>query len=41
VIECGASPVLGKLFKRLANAPEVVVVSDYAGVQKLRSGALA
>jgi len=37
VIECGASPVLGPLIKRLPGAPEVVVVSDYAGAQKLRS----
>lgn len=35
VIECGASPVLGPLMKRLPNAPEVVVVADYAGIQKL------
>jgi [acyl-carrier-protein] S-malonyltransferase len=37
VIECGASPVLGPLMKRLDGAPDVVVVSDYAGVQKLRA----
>ncbi len=36
VIECGASPVLGPLMKRLPGAPEVVVVSDYAGIQKMR-----
>ncbi|HTZ53586.1 MAG TPA: ACP S-malonyltransferase [Candidatus Acidoferrum sp.] len=36
VIECGASPVLGPLMKRLPNAPEVIVVSDLAGVQTLR-----
>jgi [acyl-carrier-protein] S-malonyltransferase len=35
VIECGASPVLGPLVKRLPNAPDVAVVSDYAGIQKL------
>ena len=37
IIECGASPVLGPLMKRLLDAPEVVVVGDYAGAQKLRS----
>jgi len=37
IIECGASPVLGPLMKRLPDAPEVVVVSDHAGAQKLRS----
>jgi [acyl-carrier-protein] S-malonyltransferase len=37
VIECGASPVLGPMMKRLPGAPEVVVVSDYAGVQKVRA----
>ena len=36
VIECGASPVLGPLIKRLAGAPDVAVVSDYAGLQKLK-----
>ncbi|HEX8805824.1 MAG TPA: ACP S-malonyltransferase [Candidatus Aquilonibacter sp.] len=35
IVECGASPVLGPLMRRLPNAPEVVVVSDFAGVQKL------
>jgi [acyl-carrier-protein] S-malonyltransferase len=39
VIECGPSPVLGPLLKRLSNAPEVVVVSDFAGVQKLKINA--
>jgi [acyl-carrier-protein] S-malonyltransferase len=37
IIECGASPVLMPLMRRLKNAPEVVTVSDYAGVQKLRA----
>ncbi|HVA29095.1 MAG TPA: ACP S-malonyltransferase [Candidatus Baltobacteraceae bacterium] len=37
VVEFGASPVLGPLMKRLEGAPEVMVVSDYAGVQKLQS----
>jgi [acyl-carrier-protein] S-malonyltransferase len=37
IIECGASPVLMPLMRRLPNAPEVVTVSDYAGVQKLRA----
>jgi [acyl-carrier-protein] S-malonyltransferase len=36
VIECGASAVLGPLMKRLPNAPDVSVVSDYASVSKLR-----
>lgn len=40
VIECGASPVLGPLFKRLDRAPKVAVVSDYAGVCAIR-GSLA
>ncbi len=35
VIEFGASPVLAPLFRRLPNAPKVMSVSDYAGVQKL------
>ncbi len=39
IVECGSSPVLGPLMKRLPNAPEVVVVSDYAGAQKLRINA--
>src|SRR5208283_5369933 len=39
VVECGPSPVLGPLLKRLPNAPEVVVVSDFAGVQKLKINA--
>ena len=36
VVEFGASPVLGPLMKRLPNAPNVVNVADYAGVEKLR-----
>ncbi|MDE2483102.1 MAG: ACP S-malonyltransferase [bacterium] len=36
VVEFGASGVLGPLVKRLPNAPQVMVVSDYAGVEKLR-----
>jgi [acyl-carrier-protein] S-malonyltransferase len=36
-IECGASPVLGPLFKRIDGAPKVSVVSDFAGVEKLRA----
>ncbi|HTX57090.1 MAG TPA: ACP S-malonyltransferase [Candidatus Acidoferrales bacterium] len=36
VVECGASPVLGPLMKRLPNAPDVAVVSDFASVQSLR-----
>lgn len=39
VVEFGASPVLGPLMKRLPDAPQVVNVSDFAGVEKLR-GAL-
>ena len=37
VVEFGASPVLGPLMKRLANAPSVMNVTDYAGVEKLRT----
>lgn len=37
VVECGASAVLGPLMKRMPEAPPVVVVNDYAGVQKLRA----
>jgi [acyl-carrier-protein] S-malonyltransferase len=37
VIEFGASPVLGPLMKRLPNAPQVMNVSDWSGVEKLRS----
>lgn len=37
VVEFGASPVLGPLMKRLPNAPQVMNVTDYAGVEKLRA----
>jgi len=36
VIECGTSPVLAPLVKRLDGVPGVSVVSDYAGVVALR-----
>jgi [acyl-carrier-protein] S-malonyltransferase len=36
IVEFGASGVLGPLMKRIPNAPPVTVVSDYAGVEKLR-----
>ena len=36
VVEFGATPVLGPLMKRLPNAPSVLNVTDYAGVQKLQ-----
>ena len=35
VVEFGASGVLGPLMKRMPNAPDVKVVSDFAGVSKL------
>ena len=35
VVEFGASGVLGPLMKRIRNAPEVLVVSDFAGVERL------
>ncbi len=35
VVEFGASGVLGPLMKRMPNAPDAKVVSDFAGVQKL------
>ena len=35
VVEFGASAVLGPLMKRMPDAPSVMVVSDYAGVEKL------
>jgi len=35
VVEFGASPVLGPLMKRLSGAPDVLVVSDAAGISKL------
>lgn len=37
VVEFGASGVLGPLMKRLPNAPSALVVSDGAGVDKLRA----
>ena len=37
VVEFGASPVLGPLMKRLPGAPDVLNVTDFAGVQKLKS----
>jgi [acyl-carrier-protein] S-malonyltransferase len=37
VVEFGASPVLGPLMKRMPDAPEVMNVTDYAGVEKLRA----
>ncbi|HTX58929.1 MAG TPA: ACP S-malonyltransferase [Verrucomicrobiae bacterium] len=37
VVEFGASAVLAPLMKRMANAPAAMVVSDYAGVGKLRA----
>ncbi len=37
VVECGASPVLTPLMKRLPGAPEVVAVGDFASVEKLRA----
>lgn len=36
VVEFGASPVLGPLMKRLPGAPDVMNVTDFAGVRKLR-----
>lgn len=36
VVEFGAGAVLGPLMKRMPNAPEVRVVSDYAGVVRLQ-----
>ena len=36
VVEFGASPVLGPLMRRLPNAPEVLNVTDFGGVEKLR-----
>ncbi len=37
VVEFGAAPVLAPLMKRIAGAREVLNVSDYAGVEKLRA----
>jgi [acyl-carrier-protein] S-malonyltransferase len=36
VVEFGASPVLAPMFKRLPNAPQVMNVTDFAGIEKLR-----
>jgi [acyl-carrier-protein] S-malonyltransferase len=36
VIEFGAGGVLGPLMKRMPGAPEVMTVSDFAGVEKVR-----
>jgi [acyl-carrier-protein] S-malonyltransferase len=36
VVEFGASAVLGPLMRRLPGAPATMLVSDYAGVEKLR-----
>ncbi len=36
VVEFGATPVLGPLVKRLPHAPEVMNVTDFAGVEKLQ-----
>jgi [acyl-carrier-protein] S-malonyltransferase len=41
VVEFGASPVLGPMFRRLPNAPKVINVSDYAGIEKLREALYA
>jgi len=37
VVEFGASGVLGPLMKRMPQSPPVLVVSDHAGIEKLRS----
>lgn len=37
IVEFGASAVLGPLMRRLPDAPGVMNVSDYAGVEKLRA----
>lgn len=36
VVEFGASPVLAPMFKRLRNAPQVMNVTDFGGIEKLR-----
>ncbi len=36
VVEFGAGGVLGPLMKRMPNAPQVIVVSDYSGVRRLQ-----
>jgi [acyl-carrier-protein] S-malonyltransferase len=35
VVEFGASPVLAPMFKRLPNAPQVMNVTDFGGIEKL------
>ncbi len=37
VVEFGASGVLAPLMRRMENAPKASIVSDYAGVEKLRA----
>lgn len=37
VVEFGASGVLAPLMRRMDNAPKATIVSDYAGVEKLRA----
>ena len=37
IVEFGASGVLGALMKRMSGAPAVMVVSDSAGIERLRS----
>ena len=37
VVEFGATPVLAAMFKRLPNAPQVMNVTDFVGVEKLRA----
>ncbi|MBV8424820.1 MAG: ACP S-malonyltransferase, partial [Candidatus Eremiobacteraeota bacterium] len=37
VIEFGASSVLASMLKRLPNAPEVMSVADFSGVQRLHA----
>ena len=41
VAEFGATPVLGPLMRRLPGAPQVMSVSDFSGVEKLRAALLA
>jgi [acyl-carrier-protein] S-malonyltransferase len=37
VVEFGATPVLAPMFRRLPDAPQVLNVTDFAGVEKLRA----
>lgn len=37
IVELGAGAVLGPLMRRMPNAPTVMVVSDYTGIEKLRA----